>query len=316
MDTYWRYCSESAFRVTHRFLTGAELSGAQLAQVFDGRGGDPAKFGRQLDRSGIDFAILRSETHHESSQHHTHFDASVAGALLAQHTASVGLVIAAAPLRDHPYNLARRISSLDHISRGRAGWLITSADPAATRGSVWTGDGADTTAVLADAVTVARKLWESWPDDSIIGDVDNAVYADSERIVHVDHVGVHEVAGPLNVLEPPQSQVPVFWQSSGGSGADVVAELADVVLSPDGDAAGRLVLDIRRLESGTPEHRDTAAGTVVWGGGTAAEVVAAAAEYVDAAAPVPTGASLRDRLGLPAPRPTLVGSLRSAFPPP
>ena len=49
---------------------------------------------------------------------------------VAMKTEKIGLVSTASTTYTDPYNLARKFASLDHISRGRAGWnLVTSAQP-------------------------------------------------------------------------------------------------------------------------------------------------------------------------------------------
>src|SRR3546814_14658742 len=43
---------------------------------------------------------------------------------LSQHTSRIGFVATAVTSFDHPYFVARRFASLDHLSGGRAGWTI------------------------------------------------------------------------------------------------------------------------------------------------------------------------------------------------
>src|SRR3954466_13867171 len=53
---------------------------------------------------------------------------------LAMVTSRIGLVATASTSYNEPYNLARRFASLDHVSRGRAGWnIVTTAGPEAAR---------------------------------------------------------------------------------------------------------------------------------------------------------------------------------------
>lgn len=74
---------------------------------------------------------------------------------------------------NEPYNLARKVASLDHLSKGRAGWnLVTSAIEASARNF-----GMDTLPKhderyerAAEVVTVPRRLWESWSDDALVMD--------------------------------------------------------------------------------------------------------------------------------------------------
>lgn len=260
-------------------VIGAVLSAAQIVDVLGpGAATTPAESGRLLDASGIDFVILRPDSPADAPA--VRFDPTIAATVLARHTRSVGLVVAIAPLRDHPYNLARRVASLDHLSGGRAGWLVLPDDPAAPHGSLWAE--ASTADVLADAVTVARALWESWPADSIIGDAQTGTFADSSRISYVDHAGVHQVSGPLNVPEPPQSKVPIF---------------AETALVPHAD----VYLDADQV-------------TLVSRPGPAETAIRAAAEHVRPGSEPAPGTTLRRRLGLPAPHSVLRAPLRSAFP--
>ena len=47
---------------------------------------------------------------------------------LSQHTSRIGLIATVSSTYNEPYNLARRLASVDHVSGGRAGWnIVTSA---------------------------------------------------------------------------------------------------------------------------------------------------------------------------------------------
>ena len=53
---------------------------------------------------------------------------------IAMVTRRIGLVATATSTFEEPWMVARRFSSMDHISRGRAGWnLVTASNPAAGR---------------------------------------------------------------------------------------------------------------------------------------------------------------------------------------
>ncbi|MBC2639127.1 MULTISPECIES: LLM class flavin-dependent oxidoreductase [unclassified Rhodococcus (in: high G+C Gram-positive bacteria)] len=202
-------------------VVGLHLDAAVVPHVLDPT--DPARreeFGRSIDEAGIDFVVLGGD---RPAAGHVTIDATVAATVLARHTTSVSLVAASAPVRDHPFNLARRLGSLDHGSHGRVGWLI----------------GSDPLSAAVDAVWVVRKLWESWPGDSIVDDAEHGIFAESERIVYIDHAGTFSVSGPLNVPEPPQRKLPVFWRP--GNEAELVAarRTADAVILAEEDAVRR-----------------------------------------------------------------------------
>ncbi|OXR40918.1 putative monooxygenase MoxC [Nocardia cerradoensis] len=292
--------------MTHHHIVGAALDGAQVAAIFDRQGTGIAKFGALLDGSGIDFVVLRPDSAT------VRFAPSVAAAVLARHTRSVGLVVGAAPLRDHPYNLARRLGSIDHASGGRVGWLVLLGEPAAADGrSVWTS--APRGDVPADAVRAVRELWESWPPDAVVDDREHGVFADSARIRYVDHTGAHSITGPLNIPEPPQIKPPIFAESPVPAEYRDLAGLADVVLGLPGTPVRGPVLRWVDAGSSGPAPTD-AAGVVIAGEGSPAAIVAAAARHVTATAAAPPGTTLRARLRLPAPEPVLPRDARSAFP--
>ncbi|ONH35448.1 MULTISPECIES: LLM class flavin-dependent oxidoreductase [Protofrankia] len=122
-------------------------------------------------------------------------DPSVAATVLSHHTRRTGLVVAATVRRDHPYNLARRLTSIDHASGGRIGLLIDPEDPLTPAGSPWTS--AEPVAAAADAVVAIRELWRSWPVESVTLDRTAREFTQSQRIVAVDHRGAFDIAGPF-----------------------------------------------------------------------------------------------------------------------
>jgi alkanesulfonate monooxygenase SsuD/methylene tetrahydromethanopterin reductase-like flavin-dependent oxidoreductase (luciferase family) len=150
-------------------------------------------------------------------------DPTIAAITLAHLTEQVGLIVAAAPHRDHPYNLARRLATIDHASHGRVGLLIADHDASAPAGSPWT-----TTApaeAAEDAVVAIRDLLRSFPVDAVVGDKTSGVFAESHRIVAIDHQGAFDITGPLQVPTGPQVWPPVLAWATGAS--------ADLVLSAD-----------------------------------------------------------------------------------
>ncbi|PQP25889.1 LLM class flavin-dependent oxidoreductase [Rhodococcus opacus] len=292
-------------------VVGLHVDAALVTELLDPR--QPARreeFGRGIDESGIDFVILGGDRLDAGQPSHATIDATVAATVLARHTTSVGLVVAGAPVRDHPFNLARRLGSLDHGSHGRAGWLI--------------GSGPVDAAV--DAVSVVRKLWESWPADSIVDDAERGIFAESERIVYIDHAGTFSVSGPLNVPEPPQRKPPVFWRPANEAELVAARRTADAVILADEDAVRRyrahfdpdaardqvLLID-RHWAPGGVSPLATEADGVVFRGATKATLPA----LLDAVRREPIlqdpRRTLRDRLGLQTAETVLSGG-RSAFP--
>src|SRR3954454_3464412 len=127
---------------------------------------------------------------------------------LSQHTSRIGLIATVSSTYNEPYNLARRLASVDHVSGGRAGWnIVTSAgaDEAANFGLVNRPDHAERYARADEVLHIAKALWDSWESEDVVADKTVGRYADPARLHRPDRRGTYfSVAGPLNVERPPQ----------------------------------------------------------------------------------------------------------------
>ena len=140
---------------------------------------------------------------------------------LAVSTQHIGLIATASTSYNDPFNLARRLASVDHISGGRAGWnIVTTAGDAAARNFGLEGQPLHKTRYerASEFLDVATKLWDSWADDAIVADKDAGVHAVGDRIRPISHVGPHfSVEGPLNLARSPQgAQHPAREQIARG----------------------------------------------------------------------------------------------------
>lgn len=154
---------------------------------------------------------------------------------LSQVTKKIGLIATASTTYTEPFNLARYLASLDHISRGRVGWNIVttwSADAAGNFGGEDQISHADRYARAEDFMEVVCKLWDSWADDAILDDRRGGIYADAARIQSANHKGpYYSVKGPLNIPRGPQGR-PVFVQAgSSPAGRSFAARYAEVIFT-------------------------------------------------------------------------------------
>lgn len=159
---------------------------------------------------------------------------------LASVTTHIGLIGTVSTSFEEPYNLARRVASLDHLSRGRAGWnVITSADAYAWN-NFGRGQGTATGQPpraqrytrASEFVDVVRALWDSWDDDALMGDKQTGEFLKPGAVHTIDHHGEHfTVAGPLTLPRTPQGH-PVLFQAGGSpDGIDLAARYADGVFA-------------------------------------------------------------------------------------
>ncbi|MFC7646816.1 LLM class flavin-dependent oxidoreductase [Streptosporangium lutulentum] len=154
---------------------------------------------------------------------------------LAAATERIGLIATASTTYLEPYNLARLFASLDHLSRGRAGWnIVTTGAPQAARnfGLDEHPPHAERYARAREYLDVVTKLWDSWEDDALLIDQGGGVFADTERIHPVDHSGrLLRVQGPLNIPRSPQGR-PVYVQAgSSQDGRSFAARYAEAVFT-------------------------------------------------------------------------------------
>lgn len=153
---------------------------------------------------------------------------------VAAATTHIGLVATASTTFNDPYNLARRFSSLDHISRGRAAWnAVTTYDPTAAPnfGLPELPGHDDRYGRAEEFVDVVTALWDAWEDSALVGDRHGDL-ADAGRIHRIDHDGPHfSVRGPLPLPRSPQGR-PVVVQAGGSEpGKRLAARTADAVFA-------------------------------------------------------------------------------------
>lgn len=154
---------------------------------------------------------------------------------LSQATNRIGLIATVSSTYNDPYNLARRLASVDHVSGGRAGWnIVTSAgaDEAANFGLDDRPDHASRYARADEFLRVTKALWDSWETDAVVADKGSGRYADPARIHRIDHRGRYfKVAGPLNVERPPQGHPLLVQAGSSEDGKDFAARHAEAIFT-------------------------------------------------------------------------------------
>ncbi|OBA37103.1 5,10-methylene tetrahydromethanopterin reductase [Gordonia sp. 852002-50395_SCH5434458] len=136
---------------------------------------------------------------------------------MAHATEHLGFGITTGTGFEHPYPFARRLSTLDHLTKGRIGWnVVTGYLPSAARNM---GDddqlAHDDRYDHADEyLTVLYKLWEgSWERDAVLRDRTSGVFADPSKVHHVGHRGKHFTVPGIHLSEPSPQGSPVIYQA-------------------------------------------------------------------------------------------------------
>ncbi|MDR6880729.1 LLM class flavin-dependent oxidoreductase [Bacillus sp. 3255] len=154
---------------------------------------------------------------------------------LAVVTKRIGLIATVSTSFNEPFNLARRFASLDHLSRGRAGWnIITSGTDAEAQNFNYEQipEHAARYDRAREFLDVATLLWDSWEDDALIGDKETGIYADSSKVHELNHKGEHfSVKGPLNISRGPQGRPLLVQAGSSQNGRQFAAEYAEAIFT-------------------------------------------------------------------------------------
>ena len=214
------------------------------------------KCGRIAERGTFD-AVFLADTPALVMEDVTHvppygLEPTVSLAAVSAVTERVGLVATLSTTFNEPYNLARRILALDHVSSGRAGWnIVTTRSAGAARnfGSSTIDDSSDRYERASEFVDVALALWDSWEEDAFVGDAETGQFADPTKIHPIDHDGrYYSVHGPLPMPRSPQGRPVLVQAGYSDHGLDFAARYADILFTVQNDFdAAQLFYDRMKL---------------------------------------------------------------------
>jgi FMN-dependent oxidoreductase (nitrilotriacetate monooxygenase family) len=151
---------------------------------------------------------------------------------LAAVTERLGLMATITTTYHEPYELARQLASLDHLSDGRAGWnLVTSSD-------AFTGANFRRGGYLPydqryergeQFIAAANALWDSWLPDN--GNGNATGHRPGEFAFNGSQV---QIAGEFTVPRSPQGHPVMLQAGDSDAGREFAAEHADGIFSRHG----------------------------------------------------------------------------------
>ncbi|MFK5598356.1 LLM class flavin-dependent oxidoreductase [Methylobacterium sp. HMF5984] len=239
----------------------------------------------------------------------TSFDPLTLLPALAMVTERIGLIATASTTYNEPYHVARKFASLDHISKGRAGWnLVTSGNPdeAHNFGRDAHVEHATRYARAREFFDVVTGLWDSFADDAFRMDPESGLFFDPDRMHVLDHRGAFlKVKGPLNVARPVQGWPVIVQAGASEAGRQIAAETAEVVFGSSStlEAGQSFYADVKgRMPAlgRDPDHLKILPGAFVVLGGTEDEARAKKARLDELVHPDSGLANLSVRLGVDA----------------
>ncbi|GFM30953.1 LLM class flavin-dependent oxidoreductase [Novosphingobium sp. PY1] len=154
---------------------------------------------------------------------------------LAASTQNLGLVATVSTSYNEPYAIARRLSTLDHVSAGRAAWNVvtsTSENEAHNFGREAHYGHAERYARAEEAIAVCKGLWDGWEDGAVIADKASGVFFEAAKVNGLYHKGEHFcVAGPLTMGRSPQGHPLIVQAGASEEGLELAARTADAVFT-------------------------------------------------------------------------------------
>ncbi|MGG3625596.1 LLM class flavin-dependent oxidoreductase [Bacillus gobiensis] len=153
-------------------------------------------------------------------------------------TEHIGLAATISTTYNEPYHIARKLSTLDHLSKGRVAWnVITSQTDEEARNFNKEKHMLHELRYkrAKEFVQVVEGLWDSWDDDAFLFDKEGGLFADKNKLHYLNHKG-HEfsVRGPLNVARPPQGYPVLIQAGASEAGKELAAAKAELVFAPRG----------------------------------------------------------------------------------
>lgn len=185
---------------------------------------------------------------------------------------------------ESPALMARRFSTLDHLTKGRIGWNIVTGylDSAARAMGLDRQMAHDDRYDLADEyMEILYRLWEeSWAADAVKRDRAAGIYADPARVKHITHQGRQYRLDAPHLVEPSPQRTPVLYQAGASDrGRGFAAQHAECVFLNGGPKphVAKLVADLRARAAPRPIRVFVGATLII--GRTRAEAEAKLAEY-------------------------------------
>lgn len=183
--------------------------------------------------------------------------------LMGRVTRHLGLGATLSTTFHNPYNLARMLASLDHLTNGRVAWnVVTSAtDLEARNFGIDELPARDLRYDRADEVLEAcMKLWYGWEPDAFVLDKERGYFADPDKVHYANYEGRYlKTRGPLSIPRSPQGHPVIMQAGSSDRGRAFAARWAEMIFTvqrgiPDMQAF-YADMKARVIEAGRPaEH--------------------------------------------------------------
>ena len=155
---------------------------------------------------------------------------------------------------EQPYTFARKMSTLDHLTKGRVAWNIVTSYQKSAAVNLGLNDQIphNERYDLADEfMDVCYKLWEySWEDGAIVRDTDRGVYTEPSMVRDIQHKGKYFSVPGAHMAPPSPQRTPFLFQAGASArGRKFAARHAEAIfLIGTNPEDMRPIVDLMRME--------------------------------------------------------------------
>ncbi|RCK56711.1 Dimethyl-sulfide monooxygenase [Candida viswanathii] len=153
--------------------------------------------------------------------------------VMAAVTKNLSFAVTSSTISEAPYHFARRLATLDHLTKGRVGWNVVSSYLDSSARNLLNGspltDHDERYDKAQEFLEIVYQLFlSSWADDAV--ELKNGVFSNPDKIREINYEGkYYTVPGP-SITEPTPQRLPVILQAGASKrGTEYAAKNAEAV---------------------------------------------------------------------------------------
>jgi FMN-dependent oxidoreductase (nitrilotriacetate monooxygenase family) len=176
----------------------------------------------------------RMDAYLRYAEHAPFHDPGPLVAIMAAATRRIGLAATLSTTFYPPFLLARLMTTLDHLSRGRIAWNVVTSykiEEALNFGYEELLDHDQRYDRADEYMELCYRLWSSWEPDAVVMDQRTDTFADPAKVRAIDFEGTYyRSRGPLNATPSPQGRPVIIQAGASDRGQDFAARHAEAVI--------------------------------------------------------------------------------------
>ena len=155
--------------------------------------------------------------------------------MMARVTSRIGLGLTYSSTFNHPYQIARMLGTLDHLSAGRVAWNVvasTSTLEARNFGMDEMPGRAQRYERADEVLEACFALWDSWEEGALLLNQQSGAFADPSKIHYADYSGQWiKTRGPLTTPRSPQGHPVIMQAGSSDRGREFGARWGEIIFT-------------------------------------------------------------------------------------